>query len=143
MIRTVIDTNIFWVSISRRSSSHWLFQHLLAGDFTLAVTTDILSEYEEITAQKMGPDTANAAMETLDYLPNVELITRYYRWQLITADPDDDKFVDCAVASNAAYLVTHDNHFNVLQKTDFPQIRVIDLATFKAILAEQPKLLPN
>ena len=91
----------------------------------------------------MGPDTANAAMETLDYLPNVELITRYYRWQLITADPDDDKFVDCAVASNAAYLVTHDNHFNVLQKTDFPQIRVIDLATFKVILAEQPKLLPN
>ena len=101
MIRVVIDTNILWVSISRRSSSHWLFQHLIAGDFILSVTTDILAEYEEIISQKMGAETANSVMEMLDYLPNVERITRYYRWQLIVADPDDDKFVDCSIAANA------------------------------------------
>ena len=136
MIKAVIDTNIFWVSVSRRSLSHWLFENLIAGDFSLAVTTDILKEYEEIIAQKMGPDTANAVMEMLDYLPNVKSITRYYRWQLIVADPDDDKFVDCTIASSATCLVTHDNHFNGLKTVDFPQIDVIDLATFKTMLAK-------
>jgi len=89
VIKAVIDTNVLWVSISRRSSSHWLFQGLLAGDFVLPVTTEILHEYEEIIARKLGADTANAVMETLDYLPNVERITRYYQWRLIVADPDD------------------------------------------------------
>ncbi|GAB2594286.1 putative toxin-antitoxin system toxin component, PIN family [Spirosoma areae] len=137
MIRAVIDTNIFWVSVSRRSSSHWLFEQLIAGDYTLAVTTDILHEYEEIIAQKMNSGTANSVMEMLDYLPNVEPITRYYRWHLIVADPDDDKFVDCTIAANATCLVTHDNHFNLLRKVDFPQINVIDLVTFKELLTNQ------
>ena len=134
MIKAIIDTNIFWVSISRRSSSNWLFQRLIAGDFTLAVTTDILHEYEEIISLKMNSDTANSVMEMLDYLPNVVLVTRYYRWQLIISDPDDDKFVDCAVAANATCLVTHDNHFNGLQTVAFPKINVMDLETFKRLL---------
>lgn len=137
MIRAVIDTNILWVSVSRRSSSHWLFERLIAGDFLLAVTTDILHEYEEIIAQKMGTETANAVMETLNYLPNVEHITRYYQWQLIVADPDDNKFVDCTIAANADCLVTHDNHFNVVSKVAFPRINLMDLATFRELLDKQ------
>lgn len=79
----------------------------------------------------MGFEVANAVMETLDYLPNVELITRYYQWKLIHADPDDDKFVDCAVACNANYLVTYDGHFNPLKKIMFPKVNVVDLKTFE------------
>ena len=45
----------------------------------------------------------------------------------IEADPDDDKFVDCAVACNAKFVVTDDNHFDVLKKMDFPKIDVIGL----------------
>jgi len=47
-MKLVIDTNIFWVCISRRSSTNWIFQNLLAGEFILCVTTDILDEYVEI-----------------------------------------------------------------------------------------------
>jgi len=54
-----------------------------------------------------------------------------YKWNLITADPDDNKFVDCAVSANATYLVTNDRHFNVLRGIDFPIINVIDIDTFK------------
>ena len=50
-----------------------------------------------------------------------------YRFHLIEADPDDDKFVDCAVACNAKFVVTDDNHFDVLKKMDFPKIDVIGL----------------
>ena len=45
---------------------------------------------------------------------HVELITPYYHFNLITADPDDNKFVDCAIAANAHYIVSNDKHFNVL-----------------------------
>jgi len=39
----------------------------------------------------------------------------------------DDKFVDCAVACNAKFVVRDDNHFDVLKRIDFPKIDVIGL----------------
>ena len=56
------------------------------------------------------------------------------KWNLITADPDDNKFVDCALNAGADYLVTNDHHFNILKSIDFPPIKVVDIETFKSIL---------
>ena len=53
-----------------------------------------------------------------------------YKWNLITADPDDNKFVDCAVAANAKYIVTEDHHFNVLKTVVFPVVNVINIDEF-------------
>ena len=64
-MKVVIDTNLFWVSISRKSASHWLFESILNNDFTLCVTTEILNEYQEIIGQKLGENTADAVMEVL------------------------------------------------------------------------------
>ncbi len=132
-MKIVLDTNVLWVSISRNSKTHWVFQHLLAGDFTLCVTTDILEEYEEIIGRKLGEATATSVMEVIDNLSNVEFITRYFQWNLIEADPDDDKFSDCAIASNADYLVTNDGHFNVLKLLPFPKITVLNSEEFKRL----------
>jgi predicted nucleic acid-binding protein len=37
-------------------------------------------------------------------------------------DQDDEKFADCAIVSNADYLVTNDRHFEVLKTIQFPII---------------------
>ena len=50
----------------------------------------------------------------------------------IEADPDDDKFVDCAIAGNAKYIVTNDHHYDVLRNTSFPHVDVISLDDFMA-----------
>jgi len=133
-MKLVIDTNIFWVSISRRSSTNWIFQNLLAGEFILCVTTDILDEYAEIIGQKMGLKAVESVMKILEYLPNVEKVTKYFHWQLITKDYDDNKFVDCAVSCNANYLATNDKHFNVLKEIEFPKVNIINLEELKDIL---------
>ncbi|WP_394353367.1 hypothetical protein [Mucilaginibacter mali] len=44
--------------------------------------------------------------------------------------------MDCAFAANADYIVTHDNHFNVLKTIPFPRIPLIDIHSFKLILEE-------
>jgi len=70
----------------------------------------------------------------LDNLPNVAHITNFYRWGLIEQDYDDNKFVDCAIASNAHYLATNDKHFNILKIIEFPKVHVINVSEFKQIL---------
>ena len=46
---------------------------------------------------------------------------------LITEDPDDNKFVDCAFAANADYLVSNDRHFDILSKIPFPHLNLVTL----------------
>jgi len=133
-VKIVLDTNILWISISRRSKTHWVINELIRGTFTLCVTSDILNEYEEIISQKLGSETAKSIMELLDNLPNVDYITKYYRWQLIEQDYDDNKFADCAIACNAHYLATNDNHFNILKRIAFPKINVINIDEFKLVI---------
>ncbi len=67
-------------------------------------------------------------------MTSVEEIHPSYRWRLITADPDDDKFVDCAVAGNAHALVTEDRHYRVLNELDFPPVHAVSIEGFKALL---------
>lgn len=97
----VIDCNILVICLTSRSPYHSIYKSLIAGRFTLAVTTEILLEYQEIITVKYGSDTAHAFIALLSELPNVRHIQTYYQWRLIAADPDDNKYCDCTVASQA------------------------------------------
>ena len=83
----------------------------------------------------MGVEVADMTLYLLLMLPNIQLIHKYFFWQLIEQDPDDNKFVDCAIASNAQYLVSEDRHFQVLKGYDYLGIDLIRLDDFKNILA--------
>jgi len=134
-MRVVIDTNLILRSVSSKSSLHWLYQAMFSGQFTLCVTTDILEEYSEIIEWGFrSHDVADAVLEALINSPFVEQVSVYFFWWLITVDPDDNKFVDCAIAAGADCIVTEDGHFNILSAIDFPKVKVIDLDTFKNLL---------
>jgi uncharacterized protein len=56
----VIDCNILVMCLTTRSPFHTIYKQLVAGSFHLAVTTDIVLEYQEIIQQKYGVSTADA-----------------------------------------------------------------------------------
>lgn len=130
----ILDCNILVMCLTSRSPYHNIYQSLVTGKFNLAITTDIILEYEEIVEQKYGTPTANAFIALLNELPNVHFITTYYRWQLIPADPDDNKYCDCAIASQADYIVTEDKHFDSLRHISFPAIHTVSIEAFSTSL---------
>ncbi|AEE52786.1 putative toxin-antitoxin system toxin component, PIN family [Haliscomenobacter hydrossis] len=130
MKKVVLDTNVLLVSISNRSKLHWVFKGLLDGQYVLCVTTDILAEYAEIIDQHMGVLVSESVLGTIENLPNVEWITTYYKFHLLK-DEDDNKFVDCAIAANASFIVSHDKDFRLLKPNEFPFIRVVDTTIFE------------
>jgi predicted nucleic acid-binding protein len=93
-------------------------------------------EYEEILSIKTSPFFANAIIKTLLNKRNLIRVTPVWRFNLITSDPDDNKFVDCAIAAGARYVVTNDHHFDVLRQTPFPYVDVIALAEFAELLKQ-------
>lgn len=50
-----------------------------------------------------------------------------FYFNLIKVDPDDNKFVDCAIAGNAKFIVTEDRHYDILQQIDIPKVNIIKL----------------
>ena len=130
----VIDTNVLLVSIPDRSAHHWFYLALLKKQFNAFIITEILSEYEEVIGERLSPQVASSVIGTLIELGNVQPTTTYYKYQLIQADPDDDKFVNCAISANAHYIVTHDRHFDVLKTINFPKINIATLAEIKKLL---------
>jgi putative PIN family toxin of toxin-antitoxin system len=132
--RVVLDTNVLLVSISSRSESHWIFQKLLQEEFEVVISNDIIYEYEEIISAKYSVEVAKNVIRALLLLPNVIKSDIYYKWSLIKTDKDDNKFVDCAVTSNAHFIVTNDKHFKPLKEIDFPPVKIIYISEFKEIL---------
>jgi len=133
-MRVVLDTNVLLVSISRRSLHHPIFQAFEEKIYELLITTDILLEYEEVIGEEMSASLATKVVKGIQEAANVWHIHKYYFRDLITIDPDDNKFVDCAIAGIADFIVTDDRHFKVLKKIPFPKVKVISADDFVEIL---------
>ena len=123
----VLDTNSLIQCIAHRSRYHELWRSFLDGRNQLCVSTEILSEYAEILEQKTTSSFASLAIDVIVNNPYTLFVTPYYKFNIIKIDPDDNKFVDCAVAANAHFIVTDDHHFNVLFKMGFPKVSIIKL----------------
>lgn len=130
----VLDTNCLIASLSKRGNYFKVWNDLHAGKYILCVSNEILEEYEEIIAQKVNPQIAANVIQTLINSPYVRLIETYFRFNLIDKDKDDNKFVDCAIAANASFIVSEDSHFRKLKEIPFPQVTVIRLSQFIHIL---------
>jgi len=133
-MRIVLDTNCLLVSVQEYSDFFWLWQAFRNEKITLCYTTDILDEYYEVLSYYFSVSFADTVIEEILLSPNTIPATVYYKWNLITADPDDNKFVDCAISANVACIVSHDKHLNVLKNIAFPKVNVIDIASFKKVL---------
>ena len=127
MSRLVIDTNCLIQCISRRSAYHDLWLSLLDGRNSLCVSTEILDEYAEIIEKYTSPVFAESALGVITNNPFTLFINPYFNFKLISADPDDNKFIDCAIAANSKYVVTEDSHFEILKHIDFPKVNLISL----------------
>ena len=135
--RIVLDTNCLLASISSKSENFRVWKDFQAGRFILCVSNEILEEYQEIISRKTNPAVAENVVNAIVESEFVEFIDPQFHLGLIEADHDDDKFVDCAFAANATYIVSDDSHFDVLKTIEFPQLLVLKLKEFLDLLQSE------
>ncbi|GAB4009290.1 hypothetical protein GCM10028808_17470 [Spirosoma migulaei] len=133
-MRIVLDINVLLISLPVASPYRPIFDALKAGKFDLVVSTDILLEYHEKLAEKTSPAIADNVIKLLLSLENCSLQPIYFEWGLMHNDPDDNKYVDCALVANADHLVSEDRHFSILRDIEFPRLSVIRIDEFLDLL---------
>ena len=123
----VIDTHVLLRLFGRRGQHRELRDALLDGRVSCAVYTDVLLEYEELVVAKAGREAWENIRQLLRLLSirygTVVEVEPTYRFQVISVDPDDNKFTDCAIVANADFVITEDAHFAPLASTGYkPQV---------------------
>ena len=113
-----------------RSLYRLAWEAFLDGKYVLCVSNDIVNEYMEILASKVSPLFAEHIVSAILRSPYTRKLDPMFRFGLIVQDPDDNKFVDCAIMANADYIVSEDSHFNVLSDISFPKVSVLSLDSF-------------
>ena len=139
MDKIVLDTNSLIQCIPSRSPYHQIWSSFFDGRNKLCVSTEILVEYEEILERLTDLETANMVIELIINNPSTLFVTPYYKFQLIHADQDDNKFIDCAVCAGAKFIITEDRHFEVVKQCDFPRIEIVGLDDYMKFMEANRK----
>jgi uncharacterized protein len=118
-----LDTGVFLQIFGRKQPFQPILRALLDGRITLAVSTEILLEYEEIITRLSGVERWRDVAALLELLAqlygNIRHVEPQFRFNVISTDPDDNKFCDCAIAAEANFIVAEDNHFDVLKSAGY------------------------
>ena len=136
MIKAVIDTNILLNSIPKKGSLRWLYDAFQNEEFIWVFSNEIITEYAKVINREFSKQAIEVVFSILLTAVNTQRFEPSYKWQLVSDDPDDNKFVDCALGANVDYLVSNDRHLrNLLKIKDlFPPVPVVTPVQFKKII---------
>jgi len=119
MQKVVIDTNIFVAGLlDSKSSSNFIIELFLQDKFTLLISPSILRELKEILTRRPLARLANRPVNefliTLE--KKAEKVSPTEKVRVIKDDPQDNKFLECALTGEADFIVSGDHHLLNLGK---------------------------
>ena len=133
MIRVVLDTNLFVSSFfggnPRNIIEQWKERHIM-----ICLSRPIIDEYMEVL-KRLGLQNEQELNELLRLFArgyHVLFSAKTPELLLVHEDPDDNKFIECAVALKAEFIISGDRHLIAIQ--DYMGISIV---TPKEFLATQ------
>ena len=133
-MNVVFDTNILisatlWdISVSQK-----LLLKLIELKINIFSSTEILDEFKKVLKRDFDIYT-NKELEDImkKVISFLILIEPKDKIDIVKEDHDDNKIIECAIASNSAYIITYDKHLLKLDK--FRNIKIIKPEEFLNII---------
>ncbi len=110
-LKVVLDTNVFVSGIFFTGPPYKIIRAWQDNLIQIAVTEEIIEEYIRVIkalSVKFENINLGSILETL--LIEAELVPSYSFKEAVCEDPDDDKFITCAIAAKSRLIVSGDKH---------------------------------
>ncbi len=128
-MRIVLDTNVFISGIFFSGPPHRILQGWRDGRVQLVLSPDIFEEYQRVAEILHKQFPAVDLSELLELvLVKAEMCQVEALSEKVCADPDDDKFIACALSSGSKIIVSGDKH--LLDVNGYEGIEIIKPRTF-------------
>ena len=123
-MKIAADTN-FLVSATQwnYSISHRLLKKLIINNVEIFTTKEVLDELAEVLKRDFlynEEEIKNILERVLQF---VTLVTSSKKLDIVKEDPDDNKIIECAIESNADYIISYDKH--LLKLREYENIKII------------------
>jgi|SRR3989338_1717558 len=131
-MKVVLDTNIFISGIFWRGSSNKIITKWKEEKFTLVTSLEVVSEIIKILKDfkiKLPDETIKEWVDLI--VKNSMIVEPKEKIDVVKDDPKDNIFIETAVAGNANYIVSQDNH--LLKLKEFRGIKIITPDEFNKI----------
>ena len=120
-MRIVVDTNVivsgvFFGGVPRRILEYWRDEA-----FDLISSPEILEEYEDVLnrlEKKSKTSKGQLASRFMKLFIEKSVVVQPTHDKKISRDPDDDKFINCALSGKALYIVSGDNDLLDINKVE-------------------------
>ena len=134
-IRVVLDTNVIISAIFWRGSPYRVMKKALQRDFILVISPDILEEVSERLKYKF-----NLPRDEIETLTNIllsysDIVEPTTKVNVVKADENDNKIIECAIDGEADFIVTGDHH--LLELKSYKSIKIITPAEFLELLESE------
>jgi putative PIN family toxin of toxin-antitoxin system len=129
VIRVVVDTNVF-VSSFFGGNPRKIIDLWKTGEIALCLSKPIVDEYMEVL-RRLGLQNENELDELLGLFAqglHVIFTARTPELHVVEKDPDDNKFIECAVALKAEFVITGDKALKAIQ--EYMNIKVVSPRDF-------------
>lgn len=123
MIRVVVDTNVF-VSSFFGGNPRKIIDLWKTGQITLCLSRPIIDEYINVLS-RMGLQNERELEELLSLFAHgyhVLFTSKTPNLSIVEKDPDDDKFIECAVALNSKHIISGDKALREIE--DYMGIKI-------------------
>lgn len=130
-MRAVLDTNVLISGIIATGVPHELLVYGFDHEYQIVVSVETLTELRETLRKyperfRMDESEVQTEVETIRYF--AEFVDPDEEIAVVEPDPDDDKFLEAAVAGDVDYLVSGDSH--LLDIKSFRGIDIVEPRTF-------------
>ena len=131
-MKIVLDTNIFISGIFWRGSSNKVILNWKEGKFALIASLGTISEITKVLKDFKIRLPDEMIREWIDLIVRNSIIVEpKEKISIVKDDPKDNIFIETAVAGNADYIITQDNH--LLKLKEFRRVKVITPEEFNTL----------
>jgi putative PIN family toxin of toxin-antitoxin system len=129
MIKVVIDTNVF-ISSFFGGNPKKIIDLWKKGEIKLCLSREIVDEYIEVL-RRFGLQNENELQELLNIFSeghNIIFSATTPSLKIIEQDPDDNMFIECAVALGCSHIISGDKHLQ--QVKNYIRIKIVNPKEF-------------
>ena len=128
------DTNILLSRVGWRGRPYQCLEFARAGDVESVTCRELLEELSEKLVTKLCFSPVQATDPIADLLMFMRLVTITNSLEVVAADPDDNKVVECAVVGRSTRIVTGDRR-HLLPLGSYQGIDIVTAAAFLALVS--------
>jgi len=138
--RIVLDTNVLISAVLFNGPPRAILERVISGSVPCSLSLAILDELRDVLQRPKFGFSPEQAFQVIEELHAVcDVVNPAIRISVVTADPDDNRILECALESKAKTIISGDEH--LLAIVEFRGVRIASPSDYLKTINE-PKHPP-